>query len=135
MFTFVAIVLFMLRSWSMFYLMKLGMQGVFSTVEICFLLTLISASMFLCNECVIVYSFVVMSFMDRRYSPHSVFYYWKTLIICGVIKAVQLCLWVYELAIGGPVLCILFEQSPRLLFVLFGLLFGKYPGNGICFFC
>lgn len=130
MFSFVAIVLFILRSWSMFYLMKLGMQGVFSTIEICFILILVSALIFLCNYCWSNKSIVVMSILNRKYSPHSVFYYWKTLIICGVVKAIQLCLWVYELAIGGPVLCILFEQSPRLLFVLFGLLFGKYPGNG-----
>lgn len=48
MFSFVAIVLFVLRSWSMFYLMKLGMQGVFSTVEICFILTIISGIVFAC---------------------------------------------------------------------------------------
>ena len=47
MFSFVAIVLFVLRSWSMFYLMKLGMQGVFSTVEICFFLTTIAGVIFL----------------------------------------------------------------------------------------
>ena len=51
MFSFVAIVLFILRSWSMFYLMKLGMQGVFSTIEICFILILVSALIFLCNYC------------------------------------------------------------------------------------
>lgn len=49
MFSFVAIVLFVLRSWSMFYLMKLGMQGVFSTVEICFILTVISGIFFSCT--------------------------------------------------------------------------------------
>lgn len=73
-----------------------------------------------------------MSTLNKGYSPHSVFYYWKTILICGLVKAVQLYLWVYELSEGGPVLSILFEQSPRLLFVTFGLLFHKYPGNGMC---
>ena len=74
---------------------------------------------------------VVMSIMDKGYSPHSIFYYWKSLILCGMIKALQLYFWVHELSTGGPVLSILFEQSPRLLFVVVGLLFNKYPGNGI----
>lgn len=72
-----------------------------------------------------------MSSLNKGYSPHSVFYYWKTLLICGAIKAVQLFCWVYELPVGGPVTSILFEQSPRLIFVIFGLFLGKYPGNGI----
>lgn len=72
-----------------------------------------------------------MSSLNKGYSPHSVFYYWKTLLLCGAIKAVQLFCWVYELPVGGPVTSILFEQSPRLIFVIFGLFLGKYPGNGI----
>lgn len=72
-----------------------------------------------------------MSSLNKGYSPHSVFYYWKTLLLCGAIKAVQLFCWVYELPVGGPVTSILFEQSPRLIFVIFGLFLGKYPGNCI----
>ena len=72
---------------------------------------------------------LVLSFTDRKYSLHSVFFYWKSVLVCGVIKAAQLYLWITALASCGPVICVLFEQSPKVLFVLVGLVANTYANN------
>ena len=51
--------------------------------------------------------------------------------MCGAIKGVQLYLWIMALSSCGPILCVLFEQSPKLLFVVVGLIANSYPSNRI----
>lgn len=71
----------------------------------------------------------MLSLTDKRYSVHSSLYYWKSILLCGAIKGVQLYLWITALSSCGPILCVLFEQSPKLLFVVVGLLANSYPSN------
>lgn len=73
--------------------------------------------------------YLVLSFTDNRYSEHSVFYYWKSILLCGAIKAVQVYLWISALSSCGPFIYVLFEQSPKLIFVIFGLLSNSYSSN------
>ena len=73
--------------------------------------------------------FLVLSFFDNKYAEHSVFYYWKSILLCGSIKAVQLYLWIAALSSCGPFICVLFEQSPKILFVAVGLIANTYSSN------
>ena len=124
----VAFVLFALRTWSMFYLMRMVNTGRFTVELECLFLCIASCIQFLCM-CLLAELSLVLSFTDNRYSEHSVFYYWKSILLCGTIKAVQVYLWISALSSCGPFIYVLFEQSPKLIFVIFGLLSNSYSSN------
>ena len=112
----------------MFYLMKLIRTGLISILTLCFYICgITSVSFFSSLFCL--FASVVMSFFDKKYSPHSLFYYWKSLLLCGVIKGLQLYLWIAALSSCGPVITVLFEQSPKVLFVIVGLFAHSYSSD------
>ena len=129
-FSLVTIVLFALRAWTMFYLMRLVNLGSYSVLTISFLLCGITAVLFF-GSCDVWSSLVGWSLSSKQYAIRSFFSYWKALLVCGALKALQLYLWVSALSSCGPVITVFFEQSPKVAFVIIGLIAHSFTSNRI----
>ena len=75
------------------------------------------------------------SLSSKQYAIRSFFSYWKALLVCGALKALQLYLWVSALSSCGPVITVFFEQSPKVAFVIIGLIAHSFTSNRIEFLC
>ena len=116
-FSLVTVVLFALRAWTMFYLMRLINSGAYSVLTVSF---------FLCG-------IIGWSLFSKQYAISSLFTYWKIIIVCAALKSLQMYLWVGALSSCGPVISVFFEQSPKVAFVIVGLIAHSYSSNRICY--
>ena len=129
-FSLVTIVLFALRAWTMFYLMRLVNLGSYSVLTISFLLCAITAILFFGSPC----------FRSSWGRMVAIFQAVCDPLILFLLEGAS-CVWCVEstpiVPVGecsffvGPVITVFFEQSPKVAFVIIGLIAHSFTSNRI----